>query len=332
MSDTAFDADWLDLREPVDHRSRARSLVSELRREGVRRGWSRIVDLGAGTGSNLRYLSARIPWAREWTVVDHDLSLLGRIVEPSPGFSVRRLHGDLSAEGLEVVGACDVVTASALLDLVSEGWLRALRDRCAATGAAVYLSLSYDGSVRWVDDAGTEAAGSVVAGADAASDGTDALVLDAVNEHQRSDKGLGPALGPEAVGEAEALFGEAGYMVRVEASPWILRGPGDAPLATRLVEGWAEAAADVRPEHEDRVRAWAERRIRDVATGVVTLWVGHLDLLALPPEAPTGGAASGPAAAENAPASSHAGPASEGSAAGSRARSASEGPARPGGP
>ncbi len=40
-----------------------------------------------------------------------------------------------------------LVTASALLDLVSERWLRALAARCAGHGAAVLFALSYDGRI-----------------------------------------------------------------------------------------------------------------------------------------------------------------------------------------
>lgn len=278
MSDAGFDADWLVLREPVDHRSRARSLVNELRQEGVRRGWTRLVDLGSGTGSNLRYVSARVPWAREWTAVDHDAELLESVTSPSPAHSVRRVHGDLSRDGLEAVGGSHVVTASALLDLVSEAWLRELRDRVVEAGAAVYVALSYDGAIQWTAEGAD--------GVDPVAAGIDALVRDAVNEHQRTDKGLGTALGPDATEAAERLFREVGWEIRTEPSPWVLRGPDDERLLARLVEGWVEAAVEMRPEHGLRIRAWGEGRIRDVVTGAVTLRVGHRDLLALPP-APT---------------------------------------------
>jgi SAM-dependent methyltransferase len=267
MADEVFDAEWLRLREPVDHRSRARALVSLLRREGCRRGWSRVVDLGAGTGSNVRFLAARIPWARRWAVVDHDPGLLERIHEPGPDRTLRRVVGDLADEGLDAVDGADLVTASALLDLVSRPWLEALCRRCAEDGAAAYFALSYDGRVVWE-----------------APDGDDAFVLDAVNRHQRKDKGLGGALGPEASDVAEALFREAGYRTWSRPSPWRLAAPDDTALAHRLVDGWVEAALETEPSAEARIRRWASRRRDDIAIGRTDLQVGHLDLLALPPE------------------------------------------------
>lgn len=267
MTGGRFDADWLRLRESVDHRSRDRGLVHELRREGRRRGWRRVVDLGSGTGSNLRYLSARIPWAREWTAVDHDAALL-RAVTPVPPHTVRRVLGDLATEGLGAVDGCDVVTASALLDLVSEAWLTALRDRCVDVGCGAYFALTYDGSIGWQP-----------------ADEADALVLEAVNEHQRSDKGLGTALGPDAGALARRVFDDAGYETRLEASPWLLSSPGDTDLVRLLVEGWVDAAVELRPDEGDGIRGWAERRVRDFSEGRTRLRVGHVDLLALPPRA-----------------------------------------------
>ena len=68
-----FDADWLALREPIDHRSRAESLLAPLCETWRARGWSRVLDLGSGAGSNLRYLASRLP-AELWVVSGHSLS------------------------------------------------------------------------------------------------------------------------------------------------------------------------------------------------------------------------------------------------------------------
>ena len=265
MSHDVFQADWLALREPVDHRSRVRGLVLALREEGRRRGWSRVVDLGSGTGSNLRYLSRRIPWAREWTVVDHDAELLARIDEPEGRLAVRAVVADLAEGGLDAVDEVDVVTASALLDLVSEAWVASLCQRCAERGCAGYFALSYDGSVSW----------------DVADD-DDAMVREAVNRHQRRDKGLGGALGPDAATTAEAHFRAAGYRTELRASPWHLSGPGDLGLALRLVDGWVAAAVEEEPGEDGRIRSWGLRRRKDLSHGRTGVRVGHVDLLALP--------------------------------------------------
>ena len=267
MADETFDAAWLALRQGADHSARSRTLVHALRLEGRRRGWSRLVDLGAGTGSNLRYISSRVPWAKDWVLVDHDDDLLSMVRAPTHTVRVRTVTGDLDVEGLAEVDEADVVTASALLDLVSESWLTSLRDRCAATGKAAYFALSYDGTVEWHGRS---------------SDEMDALVADAVNEHQRRDKGTGVALGPTATEVARRLFEEAGYGVMVAPSPWTLRAPRDVPLVAALIAGWVEAAAEVRPGDADAIQVWGEAAVRRVRDEGAVVHVGHFDMLALP--------------------------------------------------
>lgn len=270
-----FDPAWLALREPVDHRSRAAAAMSLLAPAWRAGDWSRVVDLGAGTGSNVRYLAPRLPGARHWTLVDHDAGLLARAAAPD-GAAVTRVAGDLAAAGLAAVreAGAGLVTASALLDLVSQDWLGALAGACREAGSAALFALTWDGGIRWRA---------------AADDPDDGLVRRSVDAHQRRDKGLGPALGPLAGPAAETIFRAAGYRVRLLPSPWRL-GPADAALALALVDAWEAAAAghlrDASPEDgpaaAERVRAWAGRRRATVASGRFGLTVGHLDLLALP--------------------------------------------------
>ncbi len=266
MTET-FDAGWLAMREPVDHRSRAPKLLEPLRAWWRARRAAAVLDLGSGTGSNVRYLAGKLPGLQRWTVVDHDPGLLGRVGGRDEGLQLRRVVGDLASKGLAEVGGADLVTASALLDLVSADWLRALAQACTSNGSAVLFALTYDGTMTW---------GGTV-------DPTDALVRDAINEHQRRDKGIGPALGPDAARVADELFRQQGYSTWLLASPWLL-GPTDAPLSRALIDGWVGAALEMRPHQAEPIREWGLRRREDASREDFALSVGHLDLLALPPE------------------------------------------------
>lgn len=265
MSDASFAASWLALREPVDHRSRVEALTERVADEGRRRGWTRALDLGTGTGSNLRYLGPRLPWIRSWTVVDHDPDLLSRVSPPGSGVELERIPGDLASEGLAAMRTAELVTASALLDLVSESWLREMVQACRRAGAGALFTLSYDGTTRW----------------EPAETG-DEEIRAAVNRHQERDKGLGAALGPSAAAVAERLFREAGYRTESAPSPWILEGPGDAPLALELTGGWARASRETESADPAFVEDWLRRRRHRIATGRFRIEVGHRDLVALP--------------------------------------------------
>ena len=160
-----------------------------------------------------------------------------------------------------------LVTASALLDLVSETWLRTLAAHCQAAGAAVLFALTYNGRSRC----------SPVEAED------DEAVRELMNRHQRSnDKGFGRAAGPDAVDAAERCFSERGYRVQRAPSDWVLP-PEARELQRQLVEGWAEAAAAIAPERTPMIRAWLARRLAHIDAGRSRIIVCHEDLAAWPP-------------------------------------------------
>lgn len=269
MSAETFDAAWLALREDVDHRSRSAGQTAALARWLDHPG-AEIVDLGSGTGSNLRYLAPRLPAPQSWTLIDHDPKLLERVTSAGDDWSVRLVAADLSDVRSDEMSAlfmnADVVTASALLDLVSEDWLRDVAGLCSANECAALFALSYDGSIAWSGESHPD----------------DSFVADAVNTHQRGDKGLGPALGPDAGPVAARCFEALRYETVITSTPWHLSAD-EGEVARALVDGWERAAIEVHPGEEARLHAWGDARRRALETDQVILTVGHVDVLALPP-------------------------------------------------
>jgi len=267
VSEETFTPDWLALREPMDHRSRSADLVTPLADWLESRPSRRVLDLGSGTGSNLRYLAPRLPGEQQWTLVDRNAALLGRATGAAVAVPevarVTKVSGELDPRGLALVAGADLVTASALIDLVTQEWLERLVAACRTAGNAVLLSLTWDGSMTWHDP-----------------DPDDALVAEAVRNHQLRDKGMGPALGPAAGAMAERVFRSAGYDTQLRPSPWSL-SVDDASLARALVDGWAATATEERPAESRLIQDWAERRRATIATQF-ELQVGHVDLMALP--------------------------------------------------
>jgi SAM-dependent methyltransferase len=268
---TAFSADWLALREPADTRARdaggglldAPPLRGTLPGAGTPGRTRDVLDLGAGTGANFRYLHARLGNVGRWVLVDHDPALLQRAVASAASVeapletAVIDLASDLEQLPLPEGG---LVTASALLDLVSAPWLERLAHRCRAARTAVLFALTYDGRVRcWPGEP------------------DDAAVIALVNLHQRTDKGFGPALGPEAADAAAGQFRRAGYRLRRVRSDWRI-GPDEPALQAALLAGWAQAAREIAPGADGQVEGWLQRRLRHLRRGRSTLSVGHEDL------------------------------------------------------
>lgn len=266
--ESTFSGDWLALREPVDHRSRSAELVRELGAWLGRRGAAKpmVVDLGAGSGSNFRYLSARLLQPVTWRLLDHDAALLAAVHGGRAPSGVTTRVCDLGADALAgcVAGAA-VVTASALLDLTSAHWIDALCAACVRQGAALLVALTIDGRVAF-DPA----------------EALDGVVFSAVARDQQRDKGLGIALGAGAASALVRALARHGYRVTQRGSDWRL-DRREGALARALIDGWAEAASRQSPGRTAHFAAWAARRSAAVAAGSAKLLVGHRDVLGLPP-------------------------------------------------
>jgi hypothetical protein len=286
-----FGLDWLRLREPHDLRARSRSLARQFGAAVRARSGGEtaaLVDLGAGSGANLRALAPLIPGDQDWRLVDRDRALLAHqaaeIAQWARGQGWRVTHGNgvvtvatgdahWRAHSIELDLARDLpglplsahgVTCAALLDLVSAEWLERFADRIAAARVPFLAALTVDGGREWQP-----------AHAD------DAAIAQAFAQHQRGDKGFGPALGPGAPSAAEALFRARGYRVATAAGDWRL-GTGDAVMLAALVDGTAEAAGEA--DSALPVARWRDDRHAELKRSELRLSVGHVDILAEPDE------------------------------------------------
>jgi hypothetical protein len=260
-----FSAEWLARREPADHNARSLRLTRDVAAAVADRGAS-VLDLACGTGSNLRYLSRELARPQHWLLVDHDQRLL-ELAARDDGLAddlATRCH-DLNDLSEDLFTQRTIVTASALLDLVSDDWIHALATRCAAHRAIVLFALNYDGRIECQP-----------------AEPEDALVRDLTTRHQHLDKGFGPGLGPDAIAVAARTFAEAGYDVRRERSDWIL-DVAYAELQRELIIGWADAAIEMMTADETRLRDWQRRRLAHVDAGGSRIIVGHEDIAALAP-------------------------------------------------
>lgn len=261
----SFSAEWLALREPFDRQARHAGVLQRAVAALSGRPAVTIVDLACGTGSTLRALSPHLPMHQSWRLFDNDLSLLAR-VPPDAGVHVQPL--DLVAD-LEAAldGPVDLVTTSALLDLVSDDWLERLIMEVAARRLPLYASLSYDGRVEF-----------------APTDPRDAAVIGAVNSHQRRDKGFGPALGPMAARSATAHLEKVGYAIEMGDADWVMR-EADLAMQEALLAGWAVAAGETGEMPAEAVAEWLLNRRAALMANRSRIRVGHVDLFAAPAEA-----------------------------------------------
>lgn len=280
MSTTqGFSASWLQLREGADARARNRDLASALSAWFTMRTELSVVDLGSGTGSNLRATAQLLPPKQTWRLIDADNALHGEARKMLRQWADK--CEDLADGGLALEkGAAriavafelldlaknppaifatkpDLVTASAVFDLVSEEYIKVFVRALAASGAAFYTVLTYNGLQRW-----------------APHRPSDNQIAGAFNRHQMSDKGFGPAAGPQAPSLLADYLRLAGYSVQEGDSPWRL-GPTDRMLIEELQRGHAMAILEIGALDVKTVETWV-KTIRSAAE------IGHTDTLAFP--------------------------------------------------
>ncbi|MGH1419858.1 MAG: class I SAM-dependent methyltransferase [Hyphomicrobiaceae bacterium] len=276
---SGFSTDWLALREAADHRARNGDVSEALQAHFALRDQLNIVDLGCGTGANLRATAPLLPARQSWQLIDHDAVLLDAarqeladwadsfettgdtltLIKDSLTLDVRFQSVDL-AKDLDIAlgDAPDLVTASALFDLASPQTIAKTVQAIAKRRSAFYTALTYNGVQQWKP-----------------RHPSDNALIAAYHHHQRIDKGFGPAAGPTAAAILADRFQASGYIVSEGSSPWVLSVPRDGPLIAALQLGYVTAVMETEKVEKPLVESWGRREL----SGAI---VGHTDTLAIP--------------------------------------------------
>lgn len=278
---SGFSAQWLALREPVDHRARNEAVREAALEMFDGRDEAHLVDLGCGSGSNLRAMAAFLPRIQEWRLIDHDAELLTaartalslwadrheteadgalRLEKDGKTLFVIFEEADLARELDRVLsGRIDLVTSAAFFDLVAAPWIKTFCAALIARRLPLYTVLTYDGVEIWRPE-----------------HPADAAMLAAFHAHQASDKGFGPAAGPAAVACLSQAFGVVEWEIQIGQSAWILDTKDEALIAM-LAAGSAGAVAETKKVPAADIASWLASRRK--ATACV---IGHEDFFARP--------------------------------------------------
>jgi hypothetical protein len=264
-------SDWLSLREPADAAARSEELVEQLRRAAPEAGPWLVHDLGCGTGGMGRWLAPQLPGPQHWLLHDLDDDLLALTTADPPttardgsAVTVEPRRTDITRlEDGDLAGAT-LITASALLDLLTETELTGLVCVCTAAACPILLTLSVAGRVQL-----------------SPPHPLDHRVAAAFDGHQRRATERGRLLGPDAPAAAAEAFGRLGAEVLSRPSPWQL-GARDGELTAEWLTGWVRAAREQDSELAAESDVYVRERLAQARAGQLQATVDHADLLILP--------------------------------------------------
>lgn len=218
-----------------------------------------------------RWLAPRLPGPQHWVLADRDAGLLAHVADALPPRA--RDGSPITAEVRELdvttltaadLAGVDLVTASALLDLLTAEEIDAVAAACVGAGVAALLTLSVTGQVRFEP-----------------AEPRDVPMAAAFDAHQQRTVDGRALLGPRAPTVAEEAFVRHGAHILSRASPWHL-GLDDVDLVVAWLQGWVAAAVAQDPDLARHADAYLARRLEAAEQGRLRVTVGHLDLLALP--------------------------------------------------
>ena len=184
-----------------------------------------------------RWLAPLLPGPQHWVVHDRDADLLEVAAADLPGpaadgaaVTVEARQSDITRLQPGDLAGATLITASALLDLLTGDELAGLVAVCAGAGCPVLLTLSVVGRVELTP-----------------ADPLDARVAAAFDAHQRRDGGGAACSARTPSRSPSRQFGRLGAEVLVRPSPWRL-GAVEADLAAEWFTGWVGAACEQQPE------------------------------------------------------------------------------------
>jgi SAM-dependent methyltransferase len=251
--------------------ARALDLVERIGRQLPATGLRVIHDIGCGTGAMGRWLAPLLPGPQHWVMHDRDPDLLEVAAAKPPDLAadgapvtVEPKHSDITRLRPGDLADATLITASALLDLLTEQELVGLLAACAASLCPMLLTLSVVGRVELTP-----------------ADPLDSRMGAAFDAHQRRMTERGRLLGPDAVALAVQQCDQLGAEVLVRPSPWRL-GVTEADLAAEWLTGWVGAACEQEFELAAAAEPYARRRRAQLAAGELAITVHHADLLISP--------------------------------------------------
>ena len=251
----------------------------------------KVVDVGSGTGANVRYYFDRIPHTQEWTLIGQSTQLLDEGVNSLSAFAqendygwqhqsnntfvltdaektatIKLVSGSIEhIEQLADLPQADIVTANAVFDLLSFEQFDALVEKLAQHDVCLLATLNYyeTSFLPFFKE--------------------DHRFLRWYHMHMKRPQPMGIAMGPDCSEEMLDLLAQHHMMIEQEGSQWHLK-KCDSTMHRYLLHFIEHAIAELSlsPEEKQDFDAWINKKKDLCRQRELEIIVDHSDIFAYP--------------------------------------------------
>jgi len=287
MQANKFTATWINLRESYDMLSRS-DLLQNLYKNN-KMNLKKVIDLGGGNGSFLRWCHYKNIIYDDFLIVDNDEALLksfyprtksylsmmslSLIKDNMMSYRIQNLKNNKDGfitlkkqdfyKSIDIINDYNLVSFSAVSDLLSKKFIKCLFDK-VNKGTNLYFSICFDGRVKWKN-----------------KNKHDKYIVSMFNQHQKQEKTTGVALGLNSINFIKNLSKKNDYKIYIADSSWSVDSQdNDSRIFQKAyLNTIYKPLKKFELTDKDILENWLKSKQNDIENKNSNLVVGHKDIL-----------------------------------------------------
>ena len=287
MQANKFTTTWINLRESYDMLSRS-DLLQNLYKNN-KMNLKKVIDLGGGNGSFLRWCHYKNIIYDDFLIIDNDEALLksfyprtksylsmmslSLIKDNMMSYRIQNLKTNKDGfitlkkqdfyKSIDIINDYNLVSFSAVSDLLSKKFIKCLFDK-VNKGTNLYFSICFDGRVKWKN-----------------KNKHDKYIVSMFNQHQKQEKTTGVALGLNSINFIKNLSKKNDYKIYIADSSWSVDSQdNDSRIFQKAyLNTIYKPLKKFELTDKDILENWLKSKQNDIENKNSNLVVGHKDIL-----------------------------------------------------